>query len=196
MLYRLEFVADAGDTGLYITLAALVVLAQPHEPRPFLALGETGLCLSPREFIAQLREFHLQLGLSGLGALAEYLQDEGEAVVDLDALGESVAEVIRLVRPQTVVEDHRAGTRLAEQGGDLVRFPLADVVRGVLLAHLGNLAEHLVAAGAGELADLLGLDGPLIDPFDDDRGAVIDASTATHGVTPSGQSAAPVRHLG
>jgi len=90
LLDPLEFVVDPADLGLDVPLATLVVLAQPHEPGVFLALGEARLRLRSGQFVPELRQFDLELCLPGLGALAEDLEDQRESVDDLDAVGQEL----------------------------------------------------------------------------------------------------------
>jgi hypothetical protein len=70
-----ELVADTRDPGFDVPFAALVVLAQPHEPGTLVAFRETRLRLGAGQLVPQLRELDLELGLPRLGALAKDLEN-------------------------------------------------------------------------------------------------------------------------
>jgi hypothetical protein len=134
-------------------------------------LGEAGLGLGPREFVAQFREFDLQLGLPGLGALPEHFEDEREPVEHVHVVGQLSPHVVRLERAHLVVDDDGVGVFRPNEGGELVDLPLAEVVGGVLLSALGEFADDLVAGGAGQVGDLLEIGLAFVDALGDD-GAV------------------------
>ena len=81
-------------------------LAKRDERPGFMGLGEYDE--SREQLVPQLRQLHLELGLPGPGALPEDVQNQPEPVDDLGAVRELLAEVVRLVGAEAVVEDHAA----------------------------------------------------------------------------------------
>jgi len=126
----------------------------------------------------------LELGLPGVGALSEYLEDEREPVDHLDALGKLAADVERLVRPNVVVDDHGVGVGPADQIAELRDLPFSEHERGVLGASLGEFADHVVARGGRELGDLRQVRGSGLDALGDDR-APLGGGRLGVGVPPS-----------
>ncbi len=112
---RFQLVADLRYLAFDVALDALVVLAEPHEPGALVALREAGFRLRARKLVPQLREFDLELCLSGVRPLAEYLEDEREPVDHLDPRGELSADVERLVGADVVVDHDAVGLAGANQ---------------------------------------------------------------------------------
>ncbi len=144
---------------------ALVVLTETHEPRSLVALCETRLRLDAREFVAQFREFDLQLCLPGLGALAEDFENQPEPVDDLRPVGQSLAHIVRLVRAELVVEDDHPGVPFRDGGRQFGDFPLAELERGVFLSGLCDRRGDVVARGASQLGQFVHRGGSVVYPF-------------------------------
>jgi len=119
-----------------------------------LAPGEADLGLDTREFIAEFGEFDLELGLPGLGPLAEDLQDEREPIDDFDPRRELLAQVVRLIGAGPVVQDNCPGTGVFHELDQFGNLAGAEIVLRILGPGLGEDAFDAVAGGAGQLDDL------------------------------------------
>jgi hypothetical protein len=132
------------------------------------AFREARLGLGAGEFVAQFREFDLQLAGAGLSALAEDLQNESKAVVYYDIIGQFPADVVGLVGAEAIVEDDGLGVRLGDDGGQFIDLALAEAERRVFGAGLRDRGDDLVARRASKRRYLLGVGRATVDALGDD----------------------------
>jgi len=146
-----------------------------HEAGALVALCEAGFRLRAREFVAQLCEFDLELGLPGLCPLGEDFEDQPEPIDHTNAIGQLVPDVERLVRPQFVVDDHGRRAGPDDTLGDRLDFPLTEVVGRILRPRLRDDVGDLVARCPCEVDNLVGVGRSRVDALGDDsqfRGGV------------------------
>ena len=133
-------------TTVRATAATLTVEVTPHS------------CQS-REHILQVRHLDLRLGVRGLCALQEDLQDKDRAIHDAHL--QDLLDVTQLTRGEFVVEDNKLdGLCLAKLGGlivvgdvvaDLLEFAFAHVGRGVgVLEALCETLDRLDVVGVSQ----------------------------------------------
>ncbi len=172
--HRGHAVPRALATALLALLAELLqlVLEVRHPvlraPAPDLELGLAGtapadaageareavvLLPEPRHRVLQLRELHLQLAVSTLGALREDVENELRPVDDLQVghLGDRA----RLRRRKLAIEDEDVGVELDGAHDDLFELALAHHEPGIdVRAHLDDRVRRLDPRRACELAEL------------------------------------------
>ena len=86
-----------------------------------------------------LGQFHLELGLVGLGARGENIEDQFRAIQNFDPVHEGAVgffvddlfEAADLAGGKIVVEDDDVGVFLHREGGDFLDFAAADVGAGI-----------------------------------------------------------------
>ena len=116
---------------LYVTVTEYAGLPFEVGPQPRQA----------RQQVLQLRQFHLQTSLSGVGVLCEYVQDQRRPVQYLYL--KRALQVTLLRRRKLIIKDDDTVVQKRLLADDLLHLPLADVQLGVRVLHpLTGLAHH------------------------------------------------------
>ena len=107
-----------------------------------------------RQPVAKLREFNLHRAFLARRVLGEDVENERDPIDDVDT--EHLLEVAQLRGREFVVEDHDVDVERFAELPQLLRFPLADVRRGIRHRPALHLARDDLDAGSlGELRELV-----------------------------------------
>ena len=97
-------------------------------------------------------QLYLELAFVGTGVAAEYIQDQGGTVDDLDA--EACFQITLLGGGKLIVKDGHVSPQLVGQIHQLLQLALAQICRSIPVRPLADCSHNLGAGRASQVAQL------------------------------------------